>query len=209
MTNRSSDHSGPDDERGIRVARHGEMEQVAQVLSDAFAEDPVFTWFCGQPRIYREFFRFEAEALYERHSHVYVNEARTGAAMWLPPGVAARVPLHWRILPVASKLVATAGLTGARRARILDKTMSASHPSERHFYLRSIGVRRESQGRGTGSALIQAGLDLCDRHHVPAYLESSNERNNALYQRHGFEIVSEASLPERGPTIWFMRRDAT
>jgi ribosomal protein S18 acetylase RimI-like enzyme len=42
---------------------------------------------------------------------------------------------------------------------------------------------------------------------VPAYLESSNERNLPLYERNGFRVVSELQALGHGPTIWRMRRE--
>jgi len=41
---------------------------------------------------------------------------------------------------------------------------------------------------------------------VPACLESSNERNLALYSRHGFEVTSEVAIPG-GPRIRPMWRE--
>ncbi|MEM8768046.1 MAG: GNAT family N-acetyltransferase, partial [Pseudomonadota bacterium] len=37
-------------------------------------------------------------------------------------------------------------------------------------------------------------------------LESSNIRNNPLYERFGFEVVEERQLGDDGPSIWLMRR---
>ncbi len=42
---------------------------------------------------------------------------------------------------------------------------------------------------------------------MPASLESSNEKNDALYQRYGFKAIAEKKLPEKGPRIWFMYRE--
>ena len=55
-----------------------------------------------------------------------------------------------------------------------------------HWYLLYIGTCPERQGQGLGSALLQAVLDRCDARRVPAYLESSCEKNVPLYRRHGF-----------------------
>ena len=128
--------------------------------------------------------------------------------MWLPVGAPLKSPFHWRLLVAGWKLFASGGVGGLKRGWLVEKLMSERHPAQPHFYLRSIGAGLENQGCGIGSALIKAGLEACDQQCMPAYLESSNVRNNALYQRHGFEVIGEAKLPENGPTIWFMHREA-
>ncbi|WP_458645714.1 N-acetyltransferase, partial [Mycobacteroides abscessus] len=41
----------------------------------------------------------------------------------------------------------------------------------------------------------------------PAYLESSNIRNNPLYERFGFKVVEEIKPTTHGPSLWAMYRD--
>jgi predicted GNAT family N-acyltransferase len=48
-------------------------------------------------------------------------------------------------------------------------------------------------------------LELCDSERLPAYLESSKERNVDFYARHGFRVTSELRLP-KGPPMWPMWR---
>jgi ribosomal protein S18 acetylase RimI-like enzyme len=67
--------------------------------------------------------------------------------------------------------------------------MAKYRPIEPHWYLPIIGVDPLHQGKGYGSALMKCALQDCDREHLPAYLESTNDRNIQLYQRHGFEVV--------------------
>ena len=52
-------------------------------------------------------------------------------------------------------------------------------------------------------AEVLAGADSAG---VPAYLESSNERNLPLYVRNGFRVVGELRALGHGPTIWRMWR---
>jgi hypothetical protein len=49
-------------------------------------------------------------------------------------------------------------------------------------------------------------LARVDADRMPAYLESSNQRNLAFYGRHGFEMTSEVVIPS-GPRVWPMWRE--
>ena len=53
---------------------------------------------------------------------------------------------------------------------------------------------------------MQPVLELCERDGVPAYLESSKERNIDFYARFGFRVRDEVKLPA-GPKMWPMWRD--
>jgi len=86
--------------------------------------------------------------------------------------------------------------------------VESKHPKEpAHWYLGYLGTRCDSQGQGLGSAMLREVLEPADAAGVPAYLESSNERNLTLYRRHGFEVVEEIRALGTGPTIWRMWRD--
>ncbi|NND00012.1 MAG: GNAT family N-acetyltransferase [Gammaproteobacteria bacterium] len=191
----------------IRKSDDSDIKQVCDILGNAFTDDPVLTWMSGQPQIYSALFRSEAEALYKHHGHVYINREQTGAAMWLPPGVSAETPFHWRLFHIVWLLFTTSGTRYLKRSMALEKTFADKHPKYPHFYLFAIGATLGNQGRGIGSALLKAGLSACDAAGMPAYLESSNEANNALYERHGFKTIEVITLPDEGPAVWMMQRD--
>ena len=81
------------------------------------------------------------------------------------------------------------------------------HPAEPHLYLSVLGTDPPRQGEGIGGALLAPGLALCDTEGLPAYLESSKERNLAYYARFGFRVTGETRLPRGGPTVWSLWRD--
>jgi ribosomal protein S18 acetylase RimI-like enzyme len=80
------------------------------------------------------------------------------------------------------------------------------HPTEPHWYLPLIGVDGDRQGRGFGSVLLRYATERCDRDGLPAFLEASNPRNKALYERHGFEAVGVIQAGN-SPPMWPMRRE--
>jgi len=51
--------------------------------------------------------------------------------------------------------------------------------------------------------MLEHTLLLADDRHQPAYLEASNMRNRALYERHGFQATMTLTLPDGWrPVMW-------
>lgn len=127
-----------------------------------------------------------------------------GAALWVPPGVAA---VHD---DDAAELEARMGVldpTALSRAAACTDAFAAVHPAEPAWYLNFLGVAPGQQGRGIGSALLRSVLAQCDVGGEAAYLEATSERNRALYERHGFRVLREIPLPDGGPTSYAMWRE--
>ena len=138
---------------------------------------------------------------------VWTTHDRAGAAIWTPPDTGRP---GWRdllrLLPVVPYLTGL-GRDGAEAARLLS-AVDAARPRERHWYLATLGTDPRRQRTGVGSALMRAVLDHIDTQGLPAYLESSKERNLAFYGSHGFEVTGEVTAARGGPTLWLMWRRA-
>ena len=93
------------------------------------------------------------------------------------------------------------------RFRAAEDTMRPYRPADVHFYLQGLGTDPPRQGEGLGSAVLQPVLARCDRDGLPAYLETTKERNVGFYQSHGFAVVARTRLPLDGPPMWFMWRE--
>lgn len=77
--------------------------------------------------------------------------------------------------------------------------------SHRHAF--SARCAREMTSASHGDALMRHVLAICDREHLPAYLESTNPKNISLYKRHGFAEITTIQLGS-SPTIVPMLRQA-
>jgi GNAT superfamily N-acetyltransferase len=133
---------------------------------------------------------------------IYTTPDVSGAAVWA-------LPDRWRTSPrELLGLVPLMPAWGRRLPRVIRGLLrvEGAHPeTPPHFHLAVLGTEPSRQGEGIGSALIAPVLELCDRDHVPAYLESSKESNIAFYARHGFRVTGEINLP-KGPLVWPMWR---
>jgi GNAT superfamily N-acetyltransferase len=131
---------------------------------------------------------------------IYTTDDLAGAAIWALPGrwhVSGRETLELVRIVFGPRLPIL--FSGLQR-------VDGAHPrNPEHFYLAVLGIDPPRQGQGIGSALIAPVLELCDRDRLPAYLESSKERNVDFYARHGFRVRSELRLP-KGPPMWPMWR---
>ncbi|MEM8610333.1 MAG: GNAT family N-acetyltransferase [Myxococcota bacterium] len=176
---------------------------MIDILADAFRDDPIMKWVSADPS-YPAFAFGLATPFCVKHGHTLVAEDGSGAISWLPPRVALKPKTDVRSVWSGLR---TYGPRTLSRALSMLRDMSKHHPKDPHYYLFSIGTRRAAQGRGVGSALIRRGLERCDAEGVPAYLESSNEKNVPFYRRHGFELVEELRLAPDGPSMWLMWRE--
>ena len=187
----------------LEIARPGDRATVVADLLAAFMDDPVLGWvFPDRRRRHRyggHFFAMQARRLLPGG---LAWKADGGGALWAAPG-------RWRESPLDSLRLGLRTLPGVwPRPRVVTSgllALEARHPREPHLYLATVGVRPEHQGKGLGSALLRPGLEHADAQRLPAYLESSNERNVPLYERHGFAVIAEHVLPD-GPTMWLMWR---
>ena len=84
--------------------------------------------------------------------------------------------------------------------------LERAHPREQHFYLFFMAVDPRFQGKGLGSALLEATLRHIDRAGMPAYLENSNPINARLYERAGF-VARNSISPKGAPPLIPMWRN--
>jgi ribosomal protein S18 acetylase RimI-like enzyme len=101
-------------------------------------------------------------------------------------------------------LFSISGISGALRGLALGEDLAKHHPRAPHAHLVFLGVAGSAQGRGVGSAILKHTLAPLDADGVTAFLETTTERNVALYERHGFATTGELNLP--GAHIWAMTR---
>ena len=194
----------------VRKATLADAPRLALALASAFQDDPVIAWVFPDQRRRRAvlpaFMEFRLRKLAFPHDQIRMIGDGAAAAVWLPPPGTGQQS-RWRRLGLVPPL---ARFLGLRTASVLSglNRMEERHPHDRpHWYLFILGVEQPAQGQGLGSALLAHMLARVDADGMPAYLESSNQRNLALYGRHGFEVSSEVVIPG-GPRIWPTWREA-
>lgn len=220
---------------GIRRARKEEREEISRLLGEAFMADPVSCWVFPDEEhrraVHPRFFGVFLDAAL-RDGWVDVLEDHSAAALWLPVMVGETAGADGGAGADAGSGDGSSDGDGAgvggdendghdemtealaaadpgnERTRIVGELTALAHPTDRsHYYLPNIVAAPGRTGEGRGSALLEAVLERCDREGMPAYLEASNTRSKALYERHGFVFTGRTvDLPD-GPPMWPMWRE--
>ena len=202
--------------RPSELARLGEVRrvgseraaQVAAILSEAFAGDPLQDWIMEDVAIAERPARRTAWwSFMIRHAppgaEVHIAGDGAGAACWHPPGAGKPPPAV-----VGEFRVMVAELAGERAAAVLAglARIAGRAPAEPHWHLAAVGVVPDRRGNGVGARLLAPMLARCDRLGLPAYLESSNPRNLGFYRRLGFAATGEVRTVDERLALTLMWR---
>jgi GNAT superfamily N-acetyltransferase len=194
--------------QAVRKATADDVPRLADALALAFDGDPPMQWFLPDPdsRVQRArtLFDLMLTKVHLERDWCYTTDDVVGGALWVPPG-------NWH-LGIVQQLTLLPGMVrvfgrGLARAQRGLAVMEDGHPRTPHYYLDSLGVVPQWQGRGLGSALLGPVLRRCDEQRMPAYLNAGSPRSRELYRRHGFDVTEEFALPDGGPPLWRMWRE--
>jgi ribosomal protein S18 acetylase RimI-like enzyme len=185
--------------------------EAAVELGEAFRADPLFAWFGRMDERRHQqrtkFIDFILREVVLDAGEILRPSTGGAVAVWIDAEALRHQPLRKEIAFVPVVL----GLTGiARLHRMLRlrKVLDRYHPhSPPHDYLFFLGVRPELQGKGIGSALLEASLGRLDARSRPAFLEATSEANRDLYLRFGFKITAAYRPAPGAPLLWAMWRE--
>ncbi len=179
--------------------------EIAETLARAFQNETGWSYVIPDPKLRAQRLA-GAFHLFLRDEHrkgaVFGTDGIEAVTLWRGPGQA-----HdslWdtaRLMLPFLQVLRYSILRGLEVSGLIEKHL----PKEPCWYLHYAGCDPDFQGNGFGGAAIRAGLARADEGGLPAYLETADEKNVALYQSFGFEVKHVWQVPE-GPMFWGMQR---
>jgi ribosomal protein S18 acetylase RimI-like enzyme len=188
----------------VDVTRVSEVDRPRAIgtLVLAFTADPFVRWIYPQAAQYLTQFPRALQAfggIAFGHEGVWQLRDFAAVALWLPPGVEPDGDATVSLFKATVDSRKFDDLLG------VFAQMEEAHPATQLWYLPWFGVDCAVQGQGLGSQLLTPCLEIVDREHLPAYLDSTNPRNIPFYQRHGFEVTGQWQAGDSPPIISMLR----
>jgi GNAT superfamily N-acetyltransferase len=183
-----------------RVATEADLPAIGEALARAFEDDPLWGWAFEAGSRERKLaslesvFGFFAGAALD-FGWVRVSDGVEAVALWIPPGSPEMSPADEERLP--GVIAEACDPEPATRVTQMLDAFERNHPHEPpHFYLSLLATHPDHAGHGHGVGLVAANLAEMDAADPPAaaFLESSNPRNVARYERLGFRPIHEVDL---------------
>jgi len=194
----------------VQPAQAADLPTLIKVLARSFNNDPVYSWIFRQDAkrmwaLERVFSFILNQAVND--GEIITTKSREACAVWFSSGKGELDLSVWSVLRLLPEMLRWAKLDRLTRLSKTLNTLAENRPKKPHYYLEYLAVHPDQQGKGIGSALLKAQLGRIDSKRIPTFLENSNERNNPLYERHGFRITREVTLGDTEPKLWFMWRE--
>ena len=189
----------------VRPAVPADLSAVADTLADAFTDYRFTRWALpadGYPERLRAVQHYFTERVGLPYGRVWTTDGVLAAAVWTVPGVA--VPAEVFADPALAALYGDRAEAVAR----LEEELAPHRPAGPAWFLATVGVRRDAQGKGVGTAVLSPGLAAADADGFSCYLETSDARNVRFYRRLGFEVTAEVTPSWAAPRTWCMVRPA-
>jgi ribosomal protein S18 acetylase RimI-like enzyme len=184
-----------------------------EALAGAFEEDPMTSYLfplgTNKQKGLRYLFRVELRYTF-RHGLVETIGEGRALALWLHPS-RMKGAFNAMIQSGAALAPFRMGLKAACRVVLLLRSLHELHSrlvSGDHWYLLGLAVHPQHQGQGWGSELLRHGLARAQSMNLPCYLETTNQRNIAYYERNGFSLLGKRPIAGGGSAIWGMVRPA-
>jgi ribosomal protein S18 acetylase RimI-like enzyme len=192
-----------------------DLEVAVTVMSSAFQDDPLWRYLltdaARRAESLRRFFRPVLKFAILNEQCFGAADPIEGVAVWSAPNdksTSLRTVIQSGLPSVLLSPLALSFVKALKVFARFDAAQKRYAPLP-HFYLNTIGVLPQAQGRGLASKLIRPFLDQADELAVAVYTETVTPANVGLYEYFGFKVVERYAVPKTPLTLWSFLRPAS
>lgn len=191
-----------------QIALNPPVGPCAELLADAFVEEPGMRWLCGPNRSRRLAWFTATEQLLEQRGgtrrYLLLRDGRPVATQWVTTP-ASQPPVTAQLRWLTKVLIGCGPAVVARTAVYRRKEEKFIPP--RATILEFLGVLDEARGTGLGGVLLRRALAdaLTGPYSAPVHLSTADPRNVEIYRHLSFKVDGSFKLSHIHVTAMSLR----
>jgi len=188
------------------------LHDAAEFLAAAFFNYPIFVFYFPNPSRRSRYLPWYLRNVLRcalRYGEAWTTPDTAGVLFVLPPGhtsLSIREYVRNGFLLTPFVLGLRAYIQSMECEDFVGRAQKDVMEDRPHYYLWGVAVDPAEQGKGIGDALIRSFLARTDAEGMSVYLETHDGQNVGYYERYGFELDLQTSIPKHNLPIWCMRR---
>lgn len=195
----------------IVEATKADSDNLGLILASVFRDHPLYVYMKKDPEKrlkMAQWINKRVVAYGLVYGTVFTDENRIGTSVIMPTGDGAlTIPRMVRLgLLQAPFKMGLGGFRKFMKFSMETESVRKRHMTGPHYLQLTVGVNPDVQGKGVGSALLQAGIELAESHGQDAYAETVLEDVVGWYDRYGYKTVAETPVPHIGTLYSMVRR---
>lgn len=189
-----------------RLLDFEDLELGVKIMSKAFYNDPLWVYLLPdevrRKKVLKKFFEILLSVGILNNQVYGVSNPLKGVVIWEKPDSTFNFP--WKIIISSIGFFIRNIVTFIRAWPVFKKfsSMQKRNAPGKHYYLISIGISPEFQGKGLASILIRPFLDEALLNGYGVYTETLTPENVPIYGHYGFKVVEKFSFPEKKLDLW-------
>ena len=188
--------------------QNSDIEKAGLVLADAFANDPIWEQVLeGCSREQRSFWFQNPVRFCMKYGHAMATSPEIeGFIGWLPGEYSEMTFIRMLKSGIAGsgRKVGWRPMIRMMPLRVFETDRKKHMRDNPYIYVMVVGVSPKFQGQGFGRKLLRSVIYESEKGGLPVYLETSTEKNAAMYNHLGFKTLAEINLPKFNLTQWEM-----
>jgi hypothetical protein len=193
----------------MRPLLSGDFTSALKILEEAFSLNPTFLWLIGKNRFSVKRLRCLCTyclkmSLLKRTGYI----SSDGYGIAVVSDNECKAPF-FKALALQLYLVHNCiGWHRIYKAIQRELLMKRILSKAKGFHFLILAVMRGPRGSGTAGELKEAVFEMSRRKGLPVYSETTIAKNKVVYERYGFRVYADCTLPGADFTVWFMKRES-
>jgi ribosomal protein S18 acetylase RimI-like enzyme len=186
----------------LYIVTMADMKNVIETLVQAFLDDPLLGYFFDEPegklRFLKKYFNYRVRnGLLD--GSIFASSENIEGIVILTQSEYKKFSWVRALRTGGMGLYRAAGSKILKRMQAVESFVVSKRSeciSEPYWYLGSLAIHPNHQGKGLAGKLVRHVLDVCSFHRKLCVLETQHDNLVGMYKHFGFEVIDSFTLPD-------------